>query len=59
MFKLINFIVFLEIFTHFEFDACNAYQKSWDSGNKKLGKLRKSQKPPVTHCTGEPVWRVP
>ena len=41
MFKLINF-VFLQIFTHFEFDACNTFQKSWDRGNKRLEKLRNS-----------------
>ena len=29
--KLINFIVFLQIFTHFEFNACNMFQKSTHS----------------------------
>ena len=32
MFKLINLIVLLKLFTHFEFDACNTFQKNWDSG---------------------------
>ena len=33
MFKLINVVVFLQIITQFEFDACNMFQKSWDRGN--------------------------
>ena len=51
MFKLINCVVFFQIFTHFEFDACNTFQKSWDRGNKRLGKLRNAQK--------TPVWNIP
>uniref|UniRef100_A0AAR2IP33 Transmembrane protein 63A n=1 Tax=Pygocentrus nattereri TaxID=42514 RepID=A0AAR2IP33_PYGNA len=50
MFKRINFIV-LQIFTHFEFDACNTFQRSWDRGNRRLGKLRNVQK--------TPVWNIP
>ena len=30
MFKLINFIVCVQIFTYFEFDFCNTFQNSWD-----------------------------
>ena len=33
-----------QIFTHFECDACNMFQKSWDRGKKRLGKLRNAQK---------------
>ncbi len=40
MFKLINF-VFLEIYTHSEFDACNTFQK-------KLGQKH------VYHCVASP-----
>lgn len=28
LFKLINFIVFVQIFAHFEMGACNPFQKS-------------------------------
>lgn len=28
MYKLLNFTVFLQIFTHFEFDVCNTFQNS-------------------------------
>ena len=31
MFKLINFIVFLQIFIHFEFDAGTGVIKDWES----------------------------
>lgn len=30
MFKLMDFIVFLRIFTRFEFDSCNTFQQSQD-----------------------------
>ena len=51
MFKLINFILSLEIFTHFDFDGCNTFQKSWDRGNKGLGKLKDAQK--------KTIWSIP
>ena len=40
MFKLINFIVFVQIHFHFELDVCNTFQNSWDGANKRLEKLR-------------------
>lgn len=30
MFKMVNFILFLELHTHSEFNACNTLQKGWD-----------------------------
>ena len=41
MFKLKNKYIFVQIFTHFEFDACDTFQKSWDRGNKRVGMLKK------------------
>ena len=32
MFKLTNFIVFLQFVTHYELDACKTFQKNWDWG---------------------------
>ena len=32
MFKLINLIVFVQRYFHFELDVCNMFQKSWDRG---------------------------
>ena len=40
MFKLINVIVFVQICTRFELDACNMFQNSRVRGNKILGKMR-------------------
>ena len=45
------FVVFLQIFTHFEFDACNMFQKSCNRGNKRLGKLMNAQKTPVWYVS--------
>lgn len=43
MFKLINVNRFLQIYTNFQFDACNMFQKNWDRGNKRLVKLTNTQ----------------
>lgn len=45
MFKLINFIVFLQIFLHFQFDHCNTFQKKMGQQKPKK-KLRNAQKTP-------------
>lgn len=51
MFKPINLIVFLQISTHFNFDACNTFQKT--------GKVEKCSKSTcLEHCAGEQVnWK--
>ena len=51
MFKLINFIASVQIYTHFDLDVCNTFQNSWDGGNKRLRKLRNALK--------TPVWNIP
>jgi len=51
MFNLINFIVLVQICANFGFDGCDMFQKSWDRGNKRLGKLLNSQR--------TPVWNIP
>ena len=46
MFKLINFIVFLQVFTNFECDAYNPFKKKKKKlgrGNKRLGMLNSEQ----------------
>jgi len=52
MFKLINFVVFLQIFTHFEFDTSNTFQKSWNRGSERLGILRNGKKKFKNHLFG-------
>lgn len=46
MLKLINIIVFLQIFLHFEFGPCNMLQKNW-------GKKRK-----IEECSKDTFWNI-
>ena len=59
MFKLINSIVFLQIFAHFEVDACNTFQNSWNSGNKDYKSWGIAEKKPcLEYSTDEQVnWK--
>ena len=55
LFKLINFIVFVQIYSHFELDVCNTFQNTWDGGQQKTGKVKEClKKTCLEHSTGEP-----